>query len=193
MTRRTTVKWLAFLALDLALAVAILVGLLSWPRQLIRLRAGTDRPDWLNVTPGCADTVPLLTHIHYSPWPLPPEQNFSAITWASLAEGRPVILKGKPNRTRYWSFTFYPLNGERHSVELPMITSEQVTLEDDGSYVITFALGPLERTKNCVSTGGMPGGIIFMRNYVPLPNSTIHLPAIYWGERLMVPAQEHAP
>lgn len=190
MTRRTAIKWLFFLALDLVLAVALLVGLLSWPRQVVRLRAGTNRPEWLNVTPGYDDTVPLLTHIHYSPWPLPADQNFSAIVYVSLAEDRPAILKGRPNRARYWSFTFYPLNGERHSAELPMITSEQVKLENDGVYVITFALHPMDGMKNCVSTNGVPGGIIFMRNYVPLTDSIIHLPEVYWGDRLMAPARE---
>lgn len=198
MTRRTAIKWVSLLLADLTLAVAILFTSLMWPRQLVLLDRGTHRPDWLNVTPGCSDSVPLLSELRYSPWPLPRDQNYGAVTWVSLAE--PVTLKGKPNQVRYWSFTFYPLNGANHNGALPMIDSERVTRARDGSYVITFAAAgsrsPGDRPgnvggTNCVDTGDASGGLLFMRNYVPVMGSTIHLPEVWWGDRLMVPAREH--
>lgn len=193
MTRRTAIKWVGLLLVDLVLAVAILFASLMWPRQLVLLDRGTSRPDWLNVTPDCSDSVPLLSEMRYSPWPLPRDQNYAAVTWVSLVE--PVTLKGKPNQVRYWSFTFYPLNGAAHSGTLPMIDSERVTRARDGSYVITFGGGDSPdlsaRGTNWVNTGDAIGGLVFMRNYVPVMGSTIRLPEVYWGERLMVPAREH--
>jgi hypothetical protein len=124
---------------------------------------------------------------------LPKAQNFSAIAGVSLQPGRPVVLKGKPNHARYWSFVFYPANVAKHTNSLPSLDSSRIELDPDGSYVVT--LSPTKVDKNWIDTGDAVGGMLLMRNYVPTPGSVITLPAIYYGDQLMRPLKEydHAP
>jgi hypothetical protein len=186
-------KWTAFLVLDVVIAVLVLLAYFGWYRGLLLVDRGCEHPRWLNVTPGYPDTIPELFQTQYSPWPLPPDQNLAAIAGITLEPGRPVILRGKPNSTRYWNIVFYPADADKHTSSLPSIDSLRVILEPDGSYVITLSAAP--EGKNCIDTGGATGGYIFMRNYVPASGATVELPAIYYGDQLMAPVKEyeHAP
>ncbi len=182
-------KFAGFLILDVVVAVLILMAYFGWYRGVLLVDRGSDHPQWLNVTPGYPDTIPELFQTQYSPWPLPPDQNFAAIAGITLPPGRSVVLKGKPNPTRYWNIVFYPPGADRHTNSLPSVDSSHVELEPDGTYVITLSAEPA--AKNWIDTGGAPGGFIFMRNYVPVPGETVTLPAIYYGDRLMQPAKEY--
>jgi hypothetical protein len=182
-------KWIAILFLDLFVAVLILLAYFGGYRGLLLVDRGSEHPQWLNVTPGYPDTIPELFQTQYSPWPLPPEQDLAAIAGITLQPGRPVVLKGKPNPTRYWNIVFYPAGVDKHTRSLPSIDSSRVALEPDGTYVITLSTTPAG--KNWIDTGGASGGFIFMRNYVPESGATVTLPAIYYGDRLMQPAKEY--
>jgi hypothetical protein len=184
---RRLLKWTGYLFLDLVIAILILCAYFGGYRGLLFVDRGSEHPRWLNVTPDCPDTIPELFQTQYSPWPLPRDQNLSAIAGIDLQPGRPVVLKGKPNPTRYWNIVFYPA-GVEHTSSLPCIDCSRVELEPDGTYVITLSATPAG--KNWIDTGGASGGFIFMRNYVPAPGQTVTLPAIYYGDRLMQPAKE---
>jgi hypothetical protein len=186
---RRLFKWAGFLFLDLVIAVVILFAYFGWYGGLLFVDQGSEHPQWLNVTPGYPDTIPELFQTQYSPWPLPPDQNLAAIAGITLQPGRPVVLKGKPNPTRYWNIVFYPAGVDEHTNSLPSIDSSHVELEPDGSYVIT--LSPSRAAKNWIDTGGASGGCIFMRNYVPESGATVTLPAIYYGDRLMQSSREY--
>jgi hypothetical protein len=181
-------KCCLFLLADCFIALTILFAYYEYPRHLLCLDYGTEQPVWLDVTPGSSTTIPLFFEMRYSPLPLPREQNVSAIAGVVLRPGEPVILKGRPNAARFWSFVFYPRECKKHSCDLPSIDAYHVELEPDGSYVVTFS--PQKSTKNWVDTGDSTGGIIFMRTYLPLPGSPTRLPAIYFGDRLMTPEEE---
>jgi hypothetical protein len=178
-----------FLVLDVLIAVLILFAYFGWYRGLLLVDRGSEHPRWLNVTPGYPDTIPELFQTQYSPWPLPADQNLAAIAGIMLEPGRPVVLKGKPNSTRYWNIVFYPAGVDKHTKSLPSIDSSRVQLEPDGSYVITLSATPAG--KNRIDTGSASAGFIFMRNYVPTPGEVVTLPAIYYGDRLMQPAKEY--
>ncbi len=150
---------------------------------------GTKQPKWLNFTPGYPDSIPKLFLMKYGYFPLPKEQNFTAVTWVSIKPNRPVILKGTPNNTRYWSFVFYPCLSKRHTAALPSIDSFKIQLEPDGSYIVT--LSPEKVDKNWLNIGSASGGFISMRNYTPAKRTKITLPAVYWGDTLMVPPKEY--
>ena len=186
-------KVTGFLVVDFLIALLLLQAYFGWYRGLLFVDKGSEHPAWLNVTPGCPDTIPDLFLTHYSPWVLPKEQNFSSIVGVSIHPGRPVVLKGTPNQARYWSFVFYPANAAKHTNSLPSLDSSRIELNPDGSYVIT--LSPTKVDKNWIDTGDASGGLLFMRNYVPARDSAITLPAIYYGDKLMRPAKEydHAP
>jgi hypothetical protein len=186
---QTVSKWSGYFILDLLLAGLVLLVLSHWPRQVLFLSHGTDRPAWLNVTPGYPDRVPLISLLRYSPWPLPAEHNFSAIVSISTGAEEPILLKGKPNRVRYWSFVFYQAGVPKHDRNVPVIDASAVQLEPDGSYVVTLAATP--QGKNWLTTRGAAGGILFMRNYLPETSDRLTLPAVYRGDRLLVPAKEY--
>jgi hypothetical protein len=213
-------KWCLFLLADSFIALAILFVHYEYPRHLGCLDCGTDQPVWLDVTPGSSNGIPLFFEMIYSPLPLPRDQNVAAIAGVVLRPDQPVILKGKPNAARFWSFVFYPRESKTHSKTLPSIDAYHVVLEPDGSYVVTFSPPPsppaVERNsfrwysltaeqrnefrstrgegraaaKNWVDTGDSAGGIIFMRTYLPEPGSPTRLPAIYFGDRLVTPEEE---
>jgi hypothetical protein len=182
-------RWAGFLALDVLIAVVLFFGYFGGYRGLVFVNQGSEHPRWLNVTPGYPDTIPELFQTQYSPWPLPHDQNLAAIAGITLQPGRPVVLKGKPNPTRYWNVVFYPAGADKHNSYLPTLDSSHVVLEPDGTYVIT--LGAESSEKNWIDTGNASGGLLFMRNYVPTPGETITFPAIYYGDRLMEPAKEY--
>jgi len=185
-------KWSFFLLADFLIALIILFVHHQCPRRLVSLDCGADRPVWLDVTPGGLNTIPLFFEMRYSPLPLPREQNVSAIAGVVLRPDQPVILKGRPNQARFWSFVYYPRECKKHSRALPSIDTFHVELEADGSYVVTFS--PRPATKNWINTGNSTGGIVFMRTYVPAPGTTTRLPAIYFGDRLVTPEEEwHEP
>jgi hypothetical protein len=186
---QTVRQWAGFLLLDLLLAGLVLLLLAHWPRQVLFLSRGSEHPEWLNVTPGYPDRVPLISLLRYSPWPLPSEHNFSAILSLSIKGDEPVLLKGRPNQVRYWSFVFYPAGAAKHDRDLPALDSSTVQLEQDGSYIVT--LSPTPQGKNWLSTRGASGGILFMRNYLPETSARLMLPAVYRGERLVVAAKEY--
>jgi hypothetical protein len=196
-------KWCLFLVADAIVAFLILFAHYEYPRHLVCLDCGTEQPRWLDVTPGGSQTIPLFFEMRYSPLPLPREQNVSAIAGVVLRPGEPVILKGRPNPARFWSFVFYPREAKTHSRSLPGIDAFHVELEPDGSYLLTFSSAPLcpggrgqgeGAAKNWVNTGDSGGGIIFMRTYLPEPGCPTRLPAIYFGDRLMTPEEEwHEP
>jgi hypothetical protein len=166
-------KMAGFLVADFLIALLLLQAYFGWYRGLLFVDRGSEHPDWLNITPGYADTIPDLFLTHYSPWVLPREQNFSSIAGVSIQPGRPIVLKGKPNQVRYWSFVFYPANAAKHTNTLPSLDSSRIELDPDGSYVVT--LSPTKVSKNWIDTGDAP--------------------AIYYGDQLMRPAKEydHAP
>jgi hypothetical protein len=188
-------KWCLFLLGDFLIAFMIIFVHYECPRHLFYLEEGTDQPVWLDVTPGSAKRIPLFFEMKYSPLPLPREQNISAIAGVVIRPDEPVILKGRPNQARYWSFVFYPRENQIHSRALPSIDSYHAQLEPDGSYIVTFSgqqVGPASRPShpNWVNTGNSAGGIIFMRTYLPVPGNCTRLPAIYFGDRLVRPEEE---
>src|SRR5262249_35533939 len=129
---QTVRQCLGYLLLDLLLASLVLLLLAHWPRQILFLSRGSERPEWLNVTPGYPDRVPLISLLRYSPWPLPPEHNFSAILSLSIPGDEPVLLKGRPNQVRYWSFVFYPAGAAKHDRDLPALDSSTLQLKQNG-------------------------------------------------------------
>ena len=188
-------KWCLFLLGDFLIAFLILFAHYETPHHLVSLNQGTDRPVWLDVTPGSRQRIPLFFEMIYSPLPLPREQNISAIAGVVLRPQQPVILKGRPNPARYWSFVFYPGENQIHSRALPALDSFHAQLEADGSYVVSFA-PPRPASgegragaKNWVNTGDSTGGVIFMRTYLPVAGSGTRLPAIYFGDRLVTPEE----
>jgi hypothetical protein len=90
-----------FLVVDFLIALHLLQAYFGWYLGLLYVDRGSEHPVWLNITPGCSDTIPDLFLTHYSPWVLPREQNFSSVVGVSIRPGRPVVLKGKPNQARY--------------------------------------------------------------------------------------------
>lgn len=179
-------KWSSFILFDLFLSIAIYV---IYFKDFLLLDKGTKQLKWLNFTPGYQDSIPRLFMMKYGYFPLPKEQNFTAVTWVSIQPDRPVILKGTPNNTRYWSFVFYPCLSKRHTAALPSIDSFKIQLEPDGSYIVT--LSPEKVDKNWLNIGSTSGGFISMRNYTPAKKTTITLPSVYWGDTLMVPPKEY--
>jgi hypothetical protein len=132
-------KWCLFLLVDSFIALTILFAHYEFPRHLGCLDYGTDQPVWLDVTPGSPNAIPLFFEMIYSPLPLPRDQNVAAIAGVVLRPDQPVILKGRPNAARFWSFVFYPRESKKHSKTLPSIDAYHVELERDGSYVVTFS------------------------------------------------------
>jgi hypothetical protein len=186
--RKSLLKWAAFLVADFLAALLLLIVYFDNAPRLIFIRRGTNSPVWLNVTPGCRDTIPVFFLMRRSPWPLPGDQDVAAVTWASVQPGRPVILRGRPNATRYWNLVFYPAHDGTPPRDLATIDSSRVTLEPDGSYVITLSHEP--GGGNWVDSGTTTGGLLFLRNYVPARGVRIGFPDVYWGDRLMTPARE---
>jgi hypothetical protein len=185
---RRTLKWVGFVLLDFAAAFLILVVYFDNFPRLLTVRNGTDRPVWLNVTPGCRDTIPTFFLMRRSPWPLPRDQDVAAVTFVSVQPGGPVVVRGRPNPCRYWGFVFYPSQGDTPEADLPVVDSSRVALEPDGSYVITFSQERAEG--NWVDVGSATGGLLFMRNYVPARGARIAFPDVYWGDRLMTAGRE---
>jgi hypothetical protein len=178
------------LALDAIGAIALLATYFEWSQGLIRLNRGANRPVWRSVTPGAPNRIPLLFAMLYGPCPLPRAQYLNAFISVSIRPDRPVILRGRPNNERYWSFAFYGAGMQRTIDGLAAIDSSAVELERDGSYVVSFS--PDRSGKNWVPTGGCTSGFIAMRNYVPATGTQISLPAVYWGDQLVCYAQEYA-
>ena len=179
--------WLALTAANAGVAVA---GLAVW-YQLIApghpLYGGPpSAPRWYNPIPGYPDSIPEALVVKKGPWPLPAGQNAGAAIDVRIDPEHGVTLKGMPNPCRYWSFTFY--GSKDHSGGLPSISSREVELEADGSFVITFS--PRPAAKNWVDTGAATRGGIGMRVYVPLSGHRIRMPAVYFGDELAVPARE---
>jgi hypothetical protein len=179
-------KWCGFILLDFFIAAAIFI---IYFQQLLFLDKGTEHPTWLNTNPGYPDTIPKLFMMKYAYFALPKDQSFAAMTWVPIKPERPIILKGKPNNARYWSFAFYPSLSKKYTAALPSIDSFKIQPEPDGSYIVTFS--PKKAEKNWVNTGSASSGYILMRNYVPVAKTKITLPSVYWGNQLMVPTKEY--
>lgn len=176
------------IVLDLVLAGAILWIYFHWPRRLVSLDQ-SKRPYWLSVTPGHPDCIPKLFIMKYGPWPQPKELNFGAFTPVRLAPDKPVILRGRPNKARYWGFVFYPADAKVHGSNLPGIFSPQMHINEDGTYEVVFS--ERKMGSNWVNTGKARAGIISMRNYLPARKRRIQMPAIYYGNELVLPPREY--
>ena len=181
-------NWALMIVLDLVLAGAIFWAYIHWPRRLVNLTR-SKKPYWLSVTPGHPDCIPRLFLMKYGPWPQPKSLNFCSFTPVRLASDKPVILRGRPNRARYWGFVFYPVNARAHGSSLPAIYSPDIRFNEDGTYEVVFSAS--KTGSNWVNTGKAVAGFISMRNYFPARQSRIQMPAIYYGDELVLPMREY--
>ena len=181
-------NWIWMIVLDLVLAGTIFGVYLHWPRRLVNLHRAKE-PYWLSVVSGHPEVLPRLFIMKYGPWPQPKAINFSAFTPVRISPGKPVIFRGRPNHVRYWGFVFYPAGVHQHGTSLPAIYSPEISLDDNGTYEVVFSASRTGR--NWVDTGCARAGIISMRNYYPRRPSRIRMPAIYYGDELVLPLKEY--
>ena len=181
-------NWTLMIVLDLMLAGVVFWVYLHWPRRLINLTR-SKKPDWLAVIPGHPNVIPRLFIMKYGPWPQPKQINFSAFTPVRLEADKPVILRGRPNQVRYWGFVFYPDKAQVHGGSLPAIYSPQIAFSEDGTYEVIFSGKPAG--VNWVNTGKSTAGMLSMRNYYPQHQTRIQMPAIYYGDKMVLPPREY--
>lgn len=186
MTVRALVLWLGVSIASLVVAAGGYAAYLELVVPGRHLSRSVASPAWYNPIPGSPGSLPELLIIMKGPWPLPPGQNAGAAIRVRIRDDEPVIVRGRPNDCRYWSFTFYEKGS--HSAATPSIGSPEIELEDDGSYEVVFSSRP--SGMNWVDTGSATAGAIAMRNYVPAPGASVHLPAVYYGDRLVVASEE---
>ena len=180
---------LLWLGVSMASMVVAGVGFAAYLEYVVpgrHLSRSLEHPAWYNPIPGAANSLPELLIIMKGPWPLPPGQNAGAAIRVRIPVDVPVIVRGRPNDCRYWSFTFYEQGS--HSAATPSIGSPEIELEEDGSYEVVFSSRPAGT--NWVSTGSATAGAIAMRNYLPRLGTPVRLPAVYAGDRLVVASEE---
>lgn len=183
---RSLLLWLGVSVASMIVAVAGYATYLEYVVPGRHLSRSLDHPAWYNPIPGSPDSLPELLIIMKGPWPLPRGQNAGAAIRVRIPEDVPVIVRGRPNDCRYWSFTFYEKG--QHSAATPSIGSPEIELEDDGSYEVVFS--SRRAGTNWVDTGSATAGAIAMRNYLPRTGTPIRLPAVYFGDRLVVASEE---
>ena len=94
----------------------------------------------------------------------------------------PVTLDGFPPNARYWSVTYYAGNEENPSVNM-----QDIKLNDDGTYQITFTQNPDDGTANHILVRqGVKRGIIELRITLQDISQPVILPSVSQNDVVII-------
>ncbi len=194
----------AWLALDLAIALAIVVLVLQYRGQLLTLlrfrslpsgaagRPLTRRPRWLSTQPAPnPDAIPRVLAQRMGPFPMTPHGgDWNFFSYVHIAPGSPVRIHGRRLPCRHANITLYfpeHLRGEAKSLP-PSLDADQIHYADDGSYSLTIGHEPTDAA-NALDPAGHHHGMLALRHYLFEDGVDLHYPEVRWGERLVLPAR----
>lgn len=195
---------LLLLSLDLAISLVILgvyyqaqyqiLTLLRFKRKPSQDTPLTTRPRWLSTQPAPnPDSIPTLFAQALGPFPMTPlggDWNYFCYVHLDQGADTAVALRGQMNDCRISNLTLYlpeHLQGTASSPP-PCLDATEIEATTDGRYEVR--IGPrVTGTNALVTPVGARHAILAFRNYVFSDRSSIHYPAVYWCERLIVPAK----
>jgi hypothetical protein len=151
----------------------------------------THRPRWVSSQPAPnPDRLPKFISQRMAPYPQSPlGLDWNCFTYAHITERAPIFLRGTLSDVRTFSISFY---AKRH-VDRAATGSTPNGLDGDqlrlSGNKYEVCVGPRRESDNWIDSEGEPHGMIALRHYVFRGETSIHYPAVYWGERLMQSAR----